>query len=286
VRVLTVCTGNTCRSPLAAAVMSRLRPDWSVASAGLAAREGEPATHLARTVAQERGLDLSAHRSRALTAAAVNGADVILTMTQDHREALVSRFPQAAPRTLTLGEAAGDPRAEVTDPYGRDETAYRETLDQLAEMCQRAAEHLDRPAPLGRVAALDFDAKGSRLAQAVAGALRREGFRVEPEALATEEVGSHVARRLASGRVGFGVAVTEAGMDAVWRLAQASPAVKPLLGTAAPWVRWWRRTLGGNALCLASGLVAADAVEETLWVFVRTAEQAEVADQAPGGEGA
>src|SRR5512135_2244316 len=88
--ILLVCSGNTCRSPLAAAILtdklSRL-PEFagvSVQSAGIAAWDGTPASEGAYLVALERGLDLSGHRARMLTADQVRDADLVLTMSESH----------------------------------------------------------------------------------------------------------------------------------------------------------------------------------------------------------
>ncbi len=89
-RILFVCTGNICRSPLAEALLKRALheravEDVSVESAGTGAWDGAPASEGAYLVALERGLDLSGHRARLLTREIVEDAAMILTMARHHR---------------------------------------------------------------------------------------------------------------------------------------------------------------------------------------------------------
>src|SRR5256714_12133398 len=89
-RILLVCTGNICRSPLAAALLGRALVErgmegLAVASAGAGGWEGAPVSEGAYLVGLERGRDLSGHRARLLTRELVDGADVILTMARHHR---------------------------------------------------------------------------------------------------------------------------------------------------------------------------------------------------------
>ena len=119
--VLFLCTGNTCRSPLAAAVAH----DAGVlaTSAGLDAKLGAPATAEARAVAEQAGLDVRAHVSRAATEPVVAAAGTIYTMTAAQAEEAGRRWPQHAARIHPL-----DPDADIADPYGGDEAMYAATF--------------------------------------------------------------------------------------------------------------------------------------------------------------
>jgi len=142
VMVLLVCTGNTCRSPIAEALCRRLlagRLGCSsdeldergviVISAGIAAMAGGRASAEAVEVAAEMGLDLSGHQSQPLTEPLVRHADMIYTMTRAHREAIVAQWPGAAERTWLLGTDGTD----ISDPIGGLVGQYRRCAAQIQQ---------------------------------------------------------------------------------------------------------------------------------------------------------
>ena len=138
--ILFVCSGNTCRSPMAAALMRSIAAEKGLAitadSAGLYATAGMGASQNAKKAMREHyGIDLSEHRSRLLTKEIAEGADLILCMTKAHEDALKKRFPGA--NAVLLG-AWGGTDQDVPDPFGGDEACYLLCAQQLESLLKAA----------------------------------------------------------------------------------------------------------------------------------------------------
>ena len=140
-KILVVCDGNICRSPLAAEYL-RGRATQSglahlvVASAGLLGIEGRPAAPYSVQLAREAGFDLATHRSRGLTPADLRSSDVVLGMTLDHLDALERRFPGACPRAFLLraferGPIPQEGAPNLDDPVAGPIEAYRAAWDVI-----------------------------------------------------------------------------------------------------------------------------------------------------------
>jgi L-threonylcarbamoyladenylate synthase len=135
---LVICSGNTCRSPMAEGLLCRLLADklncreseladkgYYVKSAGSAAMSGLPPSEGAVKALQQRGIDISGHRSQPVTVEEINRADYIYTMTWRHIEDIARMVPSARGRTKCLNEA------DIEDPIGGSDEAYRECSDHI-----------------------------------------------------------------------------------------------------------------------------------------------------------
>ena len=146
-RLLFICTGNTCRSPLAEALARREAIDRGlteveVASAGTSTWDGAPASDGALLVALERNLDLSGHRAQQLTRELIESHDVILAMGPHHLERAEALGGEG--KSYLLSAYAGGTRTgmPISDPFGGDLEQYRDTLGELQREIRRVFDRL------------------------------------------------------------------------------------------------------------------------------------------------
>lgn len=137
-KILLVCTGNTCRSPMAAALLSEMAAKAGMAgtivldSAGIAAAEQAASVH-AQSVMRQSGLDLDKHCSKQLTLSLLSTADLVLTMTMSHKRAVASIAAGMTGKIYTLAEFAGQ-AGDIVDPFGGSEVEYRKCAEQLRQL--------------------------------------------------------------------------------------------------------------------------------------------------------
>jgi protein-tyrosine-phosphatase len=150
-RLLFVCTGNTCRSPMAERLAKQKlreegRTDFEVLSRGLnVAEDGAPMSAGAQAAMRVHGASPDGHAALPLGASDAIWADVILTMTSAQSAELVKRYPSVKGKVFTLGEYSGV-GGEIADPYDGDAARYRESAAQIAAGVDAALDHAEHAA--------------------------------------------------------------------------------------------------------------------------------------------
>lgn len=150
-KVLFVCTGNTCRSPMAEAIFNHMARERGLEqthvaeSAGIYPVPGDPATAGAvHAMASLYGIDLSGHASRLLDDRDLRDAWLVLAMTRRHVESIREAFPGLSDRIYTLKAfAGGDVRdRDISDPYGTSDEEYVACAREIRDALERAADRL------------------------------------------------------------------------------------------------------------------------------------------------
>ncbi|MFZ2277126.1 MAG: low molecular weight protein arginine phosphatase [Prosthecobacter sp.] len=148
--VLFVCTGNTCRSPMAEALfrdLVRERTDYQVSSAGVAAAPGMPASKHTAALLKERGLDLASFQSRMLDQKTLEQATHVFAMSSHHMAAIADEFPEQADKVYLVSEFAAEDALrgrDVSDPFGQGRSAYEETLRSLEKILPSLIAYIDQ----------------------------------------------------------------------------------------------------------------------------------------------
>lgn len=143
--ILFICTGNTCRSPMAEGLFRKLsagHPEWRASSAGTAAWHGQEASPETLHVLEEHGVDLSRHESRPVTGELMENATAVYAMAESHLAALLANFPDHADK-IRLVTCYTDNRS-IADPIGCGQAAYNSVARQLAAAIQAIIARMER----------------------------------------------------------------------------------------------------------------------------------------------
>ena len=144
--ILFVCTGNTCRSPMAEGIFKALLKDnnidnINVSSAGISTFEGDSANEKAIYTLRNKGIDIKSHKSRQITKEIIENSDLILTMTKSHKRMILNALPEYLNKVFTIkeyvyinnNEELTGKNLDIADPYGLDYNIYEKCAEEIEE---------------------------------------------------------------------------------------------------------------------------------------------------------
>lgn len=135
-RVLFVCTGNTCRSPMAEALLRHHGGDrFEVQSAGVFAYPGSDASVYAKEALAEKGISIN-HAAQQVNETLLDWADIVVTMTENHKHIVLGHYPSVEKKLNTLYGLTEGIGKDISDPFGGSLSIYKETLDEMEKLVQ------------------------------------------------------------------------------------------------------------------------------------------------------
>ncbi|MBC7005671.1 low molecular weight phosphotyrosine protein phosphatase [Photobacterium sp. BZF1] len=142
-RILVVCVGNICRSPMGEALLKQMLPNKQISSAGLATEAsgltGQPADVTANEVAASHGVELNSHHAQQLTAQLCQEYDLILVMEPEHINAVAKLSPDARHKTLLFGQWR---EGSISDPYLQGQEAFTHSFKAIHSAAKAWASRL------------------------------------------------------------------------------------------------------------------------------------------------
>ncbi|HHY79002.1 MAG TPA: ribose 5-phosphate isomerase B [Thermoanaerobacter sp.] len=221
-KVLFVCTGNTCRSPMAEGLFNdkakAFGKDFEAKSAGVFAPEGFPASQEAiEVLKQDYNIDISNHRSKSLRRQDLEEADLILAMSNSHKQSILSKYPEYSNKVFTIKEFVGL-EGEVKDPYGMPIEVYRETARELEDLISKIITKISQERKGKMVIALGADHGGYELKEAIKKYLDEKGIAykdfgtVSTDSVDYTDYALKVAEAVASGEYSEGILVCGTGI--------------------------------------------------------------------------
>lgn len=148
--IVFVCTGNTCRSPMAEVLFRSILEcegydnEFTCSSAGVYAFEGDCASYEAVQAMKKFGLDISDHYAKTINFDMIKNAYIILTMTREHKRMILEVYPEAADKLFTLKEYAGytEDEWDISDPFGYNEEIYNACAEELETVLLKILDKL------------------------------------------------------------------------------------------------------------------------------------------------
>lgn len=287
-KILFVCTGNTCRSPMAQGLFLKLlntigrgteSERFKVQSAGLFATDGMPPSPDAVEVMLSEGIDIADHRSKQLRDNIVHEADLIVTMSAAQRDYLRDRFPEKMNCIFTINELAGESSGEVIDPYGLGREAYEASLRQIKDLLGRVIEgllHMEEKKGKTEIA-IGSDHAGFYLKKELIKTLEEENDVIDCgtydiESADYPDIAEKVAGEVLNRGI-LGVLICGTGIG-VTIAANKIPGIRAALCWDIFTARLAREHNNANILAVGSRVIGTDLAKEILNTFIKSTFQA------------
>lgn len=220
--VLFVCTGNTCRSPMAEGLFKNMlkdKKDITVLSAGTMTFGGMPAAKEAIEILQEENIDISEHCSQQLSEKLIDAADIILTMTDSHKRQILSIAPDAESKTFALKkfDDDADDNSNIPDPIGMGKDIYRNCKNEIKNCLGNLILEVLKE-DMTKSIAIGCDHGGYALKEEIKKYLNDKEFRCvdfgcfSEDAVDYPEYGALVAKAVADKKNDLGIAICTTGI--------------------------------------------------------------------------